>query len=351
MRYPKYELLRDGLHPSTIVAERIVKQILKDIDDHFSARLYIPIYVKKIVDCTVCHLIISRLGYLDHTAYHLMISIHTHLKSLTRCFVENSSVPTLNPQSYYDIFDELLDVISSAPCLLETEYSHLHWYLNDNDNYSFCHLNITIFHISPMLAYIWCYVNLCIYILGLLISSKKPSTAGSLHVLRSMEGTTGAVCRIKSTRLSAAYKVSIETPTSHHDTRGHHQDIQYGQILRPYLYPRSPLYNYKFVVFCDVRPIYLDLSETTWYQSKIRSKYCRSELSLVFRYVENVFRLLNLIILLMQSEQQCSSGISTCLLLFVWFNIPIQKHWVSKAISYQFMIKHATYILYLHLYV
>lgn len=39
IRYPKYSLLSDGLHPSDEVAKRIVMQILKDIDDLFTDRL------------------------------------------------------------------------------------------------------------------------------------------------------------------------------------------------------------------------------------------------------------------------------------------------------------------------
>lgn len=35
VRYPKYSLLKNGLDPSVLVAERLTRQILKDVDKYF----------------------------------------------------------------------------------------------------------------------------------------------------------------------------------------------------------------------------------------------------------------------------------------------------------------------------
>lgn len=44
-RYPKYSLLEDGLHPSALAAERLARQILKDVDEFFEEDLKV-VYFK-----------------------------------------------------------------------------------------------------------------------------------------------------------------------------------------------------------------------------------------------------------------------------------------------------------------
>lgn len=53
VRYPRYSLLADGLHPTPTVAERIAHQILKDVDEFFEENLkvvflYIPIPIYRL---------------------------------------------------------------------------------------------------------------------------------------------------------------------------------------------------------------------------------------------------------------------------------------------------------------
>lgn len=128
IRYPKYSLLTDGLHPSDDVAKKIVIQILKDVDDLFNERLPNFVYLRII---NLSYYPIKLTPKMRTAVFHLTIKFYSNIVILHR--LKSLTLPSV----YY---------CSTKQSRLLYFYCHLH-----HHHYFHPHLYLHLFQYSHIM--------------------------------------------------------------------------------------------------------------------------------------------------------------------------------------------------------